>query len=137
MLNAGELLAGLQAEACIKVGEGLIEEKHRRHLHKGAGDGDALLLAAGELLRTALRELVNLHELRDLHGLVAHLLLRKLLAAAQVSEREHDVVENGQVRVERVVLEYQTDAAVLGGDVGDVRFAEVDAAGGGHLQSAD
>ena len=46
LLYALELLPGLEAEPRVKVGKGLVEEQHPRHLHKGPGNGDSLLLPA-------------------------------------------------------------------------------------------
>ena len=49
----GELVAQLLAELVVEVGERLVEEDEAGVLDDGAGEGGALLLAAGELLRAA------------------------------------------------------------------------------------
>ena len=49
VLYAADLLTGLEAEAGVEVRQRLVEQKNARHFYEGAGDGDALLLAAGEL----------------------------------------------------------------------------------------
>ena len=41
---------GRPLSARIEVARGLIREEQRRIIHQGAGDGDTLLLAAGELI---------------------------------------------------------------------------------------
>ncbi len=66
-----------------------------------------------------------------------HLLLCELILAAQVSERERDVVLHGQVRIKGIVLEYEADAAVLRRYVGDVVLPEIDASLGRRLETAD
>jgi hypothetical protein len=47
----GELLA----QGHIEIGEGLVEQQQARLRRQGARQGDALLLAAGELVRVATR----------------------------------------------------------------------------------
>ena len=94
-----ELFARLQAESGVEVGERLVKQKDARHLHQGARDRYTLLLTAGELARAAFHQLADLHEFRDLHRPVTHLLLREFLLAAEVSQREGDVVQHGQVRI--------------------------------------
>ena len=49
LLDLADLLADMAAELGVEIGERLVEEQHLRLEHQRAGDGDALLLAAGEL----------------------------------------------------------------------------------------
>lgn len=44
---------------------------------------------------------------------------------------------HGQVRVERIVLEYDAHAALLGGQIGNIVLAEENLAGGGLQKTAD
>ena len=54
LLQLADLLAHLAAQPGVEVAERLVEQQHRRLQHQGAGDGDALLLAARQLRRLAL-----------------------------------------------------------------------------------
>ena len=52
-------------------------------------------------------------------------------------EPELDVLRDGEMREERVVLEDEADVAVLGGHLGDILAVDVHAAAGGIEQSGD
>ena len=51
------------AERRVEVGQRLVEQEHLRVAHDGAADGDALALAAGELRRLAVEQLLELQHL--------------------------------------------------------------------------
>ena len=59
----------------VEVGERLVEEEDPRVAHDGAADRHALALAAGELLRQAVEQVVDLQQLR-------RLLTRALISSA-------------------------------------------------------
>ena len=69
---AAQLLADLGVERA----EGLVEEEHARLDREGAGEGDALALAAGELRGQAVGEPVELDHAQEAHHLLADLRLR-------------------------------------------------------------
>ena len=50
VLKALELDLHLPAQLLVERGERLIQQQHSRALHQGAGQGDPLALAAGELV---------------------------------------------------------------------------------------
>ena len=58
-MQALELDAGLEAELGVEVGERLVEEEEPRLADDGAGERDALLLAAGELAGAAGEQVVD------------------------------------------------------------------------------
>jgi hypothetical protein len=91
--------------------------------------------AAAELQEKAV--FFNLDESGNLRCLFDHLLFGHFCVAAEVFKREHDVLQNGEMRIERVVLENQTDAAVFGRKIGDVVVPEEDLPGGRLLETAD
>lgn len=130
-LDALELQLHLAAQLQVEGAERLVEEEHLRVVDQGAGDGDALLLAAGQLVRLALREVAELNELQH----VVDLLLHRLDAAP--AQTEGDVLGDVQVREERVALKDGVDGPLVRGQVGDVPAAERDGAGGGLLQPRD
>ena len=86
------------------------------------------LLTAGEFVRLALHQTVELDKLRSLIDTLFHFFLGELFRAAQIFQRELDIFLHGEMRVERVILEYQTDAPVLGRKHGDIILAEEDSA---------
>jgi hypothetical protein len=51
LLQVADLLAHITAQLGVEVGQRLVEQQHPRLQHDGARDRDALLLAAGELVR--------------------------------------------------------------------------------------
>ncbi len=90
-----------------------------------AAHRDALALAARELAGLALEVRLEAEQLRDLARALLALGLRHLRDA----QRERDVRGDGEVRIERVVLEDHRDVALLRRQVGDVAVADEDRAG--------
>ena len=136
-LDAADLLARLQAQPGVQVGERLVQQQHARHLDQRPRDGHALLLAAGHLARPPVEQLVDLYQLRRFLRAAQHLLLAGPLRPLEVLQREQYVAQHRQVRVQRVVLEYHAHAAQLGREVGHVVVTEEDATRGGLFQPAD
>ena len=99
--------------------------------------GDALLLAAGHLAGLALEQLLDLNELRRGEHLLLHGLPAQLRLAAQILQREEDVLAHGQMRIEGIILENQTDAALFGRQSGHIVFAEEDLARCRRFKPAD
>ena len=108
----------------VERGERLVEEQHLRLQDERAGDGDALLLAAGNL--RGLLPLLPLHLDEAEHA--AHALLDFVLRAALQPQAEGDVVPERQVREERVVLEDRVHAALVRRHGGHVLAVEENAA---------
>ena len=93
----------------VQVGERLVQQEQSRLDHEGARQGDALPLPSGELGRAPALDAVEPHlGQRGLH-LARHLVAR--LAADP--EPERDVLEDGHVRPEGVVLEDDPDVALV------------------------
>ena len=96
---------------------GLVGQQDRRVVHEGAGDGDALALTAGELVRLVVHAAL---EIDLLHGELGH--LEALVGGnAGVDQRQLDIVQRrgaGQ-QVER--LEDEADLFVA--DAGQVVVA--------------
>ncbi len=111
--------------------ERLVEQQHLRLVDQRPGEGDPLLLAAGELGRLLAGlgpELDERQHLVDLASTTAD------LAPAQA---EGDVLEDVEVREERVVLEDGVDRPPVGLGVGDVLAGERDRARGRRVQARD
>ena len=113
LLDALELVLHVLAQAEVERAERLVEQQYLGPVHERAGDGDALLLAAGELVRLALFKALERHYLQHLRDALLDLLLRHLGDA----QAEGDVLEHVQVREQRVLLEHRVDAALVGRDI--------------------
>ena len=117
LMHALDLGAHLHAQFGVEIGQRLVEQEHLGIAHDGAAHGDALALAAGELLRPA-RE--QFGDVEDAGGVVDALLDLGLGKFAQL-EAERHVFADRHVRIERVVLEHHGDVAVLRRQVVDHR----------------
>ncbi len=114
----------------------LVEHEKPRAQGDGARDADALLLAAGELVRKATEQLARQpHEVRQLGDVIGQ--RRALRRGTEAPQRLGDRVEGGEARVEAVggVLEDHLDQPPLrrvrelrGRDDADVPPREDDAA---------
>ncbi len=95
------------AQVAVQVGERLVEQQHPGARGDGAGEGHALLLAAGKLVRV-LGPGAGQPDRGQQLG-------RALPApgAGEVAKPEGHVVEDVQVGEEGVVLEHDADAALL------------------------
>ena len=108
VLEPRDLRAHLDAELRVEVREGLVHEERLRLADDRAAHRDALALAAGERARLALEERLEVEDARGVLDAALDLVLRDLLDA----EPEGDVLEDGEVRVERVALEDHRDVAI-------------------------
>jgi hypothetical protein len=95
------------AQIGVEGGEGLVEEKKARLNDEGAGESDALLLAAGDLARAAMA-LCGEVEAQE-HGIDAG----TALVRRQGMEAVGDVFGDAEMGEEGVVLEDEADAALL------------------------
>ena len=93
-------------ELRVEGGGGLIEEHHLRLHGQGAGNGDALLLAAGEVGRTRIGLVLEPHQVQLLQGLGPGLVRREF---AELAQREGDVLHHGLVREQVELLEHHAD----------------------------
>ena len=63
-MEARDLGAGLDAQLGVEVGQRLVHEEHGGLADDGPAEGDALALAAGELLGLAVEQLLELEDRR-------------------------------------------------------------------------
>ena len=133
VLDRLQLELHLLAELQVEGAERLVEQEHARAVDERAGERDALLLAARELARLALVEAGEPDEPQDL----GHAPLDVLAADPAAAQAEGDVLEDGQVREERVGLEDGVDVALVRRPPRDRLLAEVDRALARLLEPAD
>ena len=107
LVEARDLDAHVHPQLGIEVGQGLVEQEDLRIAHDGAADGDALTLAARELLGIAIKQRV---ERQDFGGLV-HLPGDLVLGHFGKAQRKAHVVAHRHMRVKGIGLEHHGDAA--------------------------
>ena len=134
-----EEVEDFEAGLGIEVAGGFVGEDEERVVDEGAGDGDALLLAAGELLGTVIEAMAEADELRE--GDAVCVAVGEV--AALIKERDVDVLDDGELVDEVVGLEDEAErAAAKGGELvvihrGDVLPAEEIFAGGRAVEAAE
>ena len=104
----GEQVHDLDARLGIERAGGLVGKEDFRVVDEGAGDGDALHLAAGKLARLLVDVVGKPHLPQGFDGARAALGARH----ARKRERELDVGKDGLVGDEVVALEHEPDAVV-------------------------
>ena len=123
-LQVLDLRAHVRPQLRVEVGQRLVHEEGARSPHQGASKRDALLLPAGEPLRSPVQERTEPHHPGGLVDPLAHLRRGQPLGP----QRERQVVPGLQVRVEGVELEHHGDVALGGPQVVDQRAADADVA---------
>src|SRR6185436_8601621 len=132
-LEVLELHLDFFAELLIERSEGLVEEQHLRLESQRPGEGDPLALTAGELVRLALLEP---RELDETEGLPDATGLRRTVELS-VAQAEGDVLFDGEVREQGVVLEDHVHGPQIGRRPGHVLAVDADAAGARQLEATD
>ena len=125
-----DLGAHLDAQLGVEVRQRLIEQEHLRVARDGAPHGDALALAARELARVALEQMLQSQNFGRLHHARVDLLLRRIAQP----QREAHVGPDRHVRIKRVVLEHHGDVALFRRHVVDHAIADADLAAGDVLE---
>ena len=117
----------------VQVGKGLVEQEHGRVTHHGAAQGNTLALAAGQSLRLAVEQMLDVQHAGGFTHALVDLVLRGL---AQLKAESH-VLVNRHVRIQSIVLEHHRDIAVLRGNVIHQAVTDVQLALGDLLQAGD
>jgi hypothetical protein len=116
-----------------EVGQRLVEEERLRLPHDRPPHRDPLALATGEVGGLALQVLVQLQDVGRLVDPPPHLGVVHL----GQPERERDVLEDAEVRVQRVVLEHHRQVALARRLVVDPGSSDDHVAAGDVLQPDD
>ncbi len=123
----------------VEVAGGFVGEDDEGGVGEGAGDGDALLLAAGELVGFVVEAVVEADLGGEFGGDGAHL----FVGGAAVVHGDGDVFADGELLDEVVGLEDEAEVAIAGGgevvvvEGGDVLAAEEVVARGGLIEAAE
>ena len=125
--------AHADAELRVEVRERLVEQEGLRLPHDRAAHRDPLALAAGQLRRPAVEQILEPEQRRDVGDPAGDL---RLLDPARL-QAVADVLPDAQMRVERVGLEDHRHVALAGRQVGHVAAADPDLAFGGLLEPRD
>ena len=105
----------LERGVLVEVAGGLVGDQHRRLGDHRPGDGDPLLLAAGELAREGAAAVAEADRLEGVERPLARLLARHQEVGRL--ERERHVLLGGQARQKLEVLEDDADPASKLGDL--------------------
>ncbi len=132
-LEGLELELHLLAELEVECPEGLVQQKDRRMVDERAGEGDPLLLAAGQLPCPALAVARQANELECLVDSALFFGATDLLLAQAVAH----ILGNVHVREEGVVLEDRVDVPPIRGHPGDRPAGQDDLTGGRLLEARD
>ena len=105
---ASEFLANL----CIECAERLVEQKHARLDGKGAGERDALALAARNLARETGFQPLKLHEIQQAVYATCYFAGVWPFFARAHAQSEGDIAEDCHVPEQRILLEDEADTAL-------------------------
>ena len=115
-LQTFELQLHLLAQLQVQSTQGLIQQQDLRLVDQTAGDGHALLLAAGHLADAAALEPLQAHDFQHIAHFAADGFFVHLLQA----QAEGHVLEHVQVREQCILLEDGIHRALVGRHAGDV-----------------
>jgi hypothetical protein len=109
LLDLLQALPQLPAYLDVEGAERLVEQQHVRPVGEGPREGDTLPLAAGELVLVAATQAAQADEIQELLAALAALGGRN----SPDAQPELDVLFDGHVPKDRVVLEDEADIAAL------------------------
>ncbi|GAA0927677.1 hypothetical protein GCM10009558_040310 [Virgisporangium aurantiacum] len=107
LVQPADLGAHLQPQFGVQIGQWFVHQDQCGFQDDGAGDGHSLLLAAGQLARELARLVLEMDQADRLVGAPPHLGPRQ---PAHL-QSEGDVLADGQVREQGVVLEHHAEPA--------------------------
>ncbi len=133
VVQADQPFAEFLPDFGVHRAERFVEQQDVRLGGEGAGDGHALALPAGELVRMPLFQALEAEKFEQF------LDTRFAIFALPVFDfqAEGDVIEDGHALEEGVVLEHEPDVALLHGHIVDLLAMDEDVAFGGRFQTGD
>ena len=109
-MDALDLDLHLLAQILVERAQRLVEQEHIRIENEAARERDTLLLTAGQLARIPVGKAAEPHEIKHLVDARLHVPLGE---AAHLQGKDH-VLRRRHMREQRVVLEHDTDIALIG-----------------------
>ncbi len=97
------------AEAQVQSAQRFVQQQNLRPVYKGAGNGHALLLAAGQGVNTAVFKALERDDFQHFLNAFVYLVLRKL----RDSQTEGNVVVYVQMREKGVSLKHRVDPPLV------------------------
>ena len=114
LLEAVEPIPDHMPRLRVESGRRLVEQQDVGLVDQCAGDGEASLHAAGQVVDTALRAIAQLDELEQLGGAPTRLGARQV----EVAAIDDEVVEHRELEVEGVLLGYDAQPGPDRGTIG-------------------
>ena len=108
LLHLRQFLPQGAAQTGIQCRKGFVEQQQARLHRQGAGEGNALLLAPGKLLRPPRGQVLQVKTVEQFRYPLAP------GVCGQANQTEANVVGDAQVREQGIVLRHIADAALLG-----------------------
>ena len=133
LLDALQFVLHILTQTQIQRAQRLVQQQHLRAVHQCAGDGHALLLAAGKLVSAPAVKALQADDLQHFRDTLPYLLLRYL----GDTQTEGDVFKHVQMRKQRVFLEHRVDLPLMGWDIIDPRAVEGHVAACGRGEPSD
>ena len=133
LADATDLGTHLVTQLCIEIAEWFIEQEAIRLDGERAGEGDALLLAAGEFVRATLGVFVHLDELEHFIDASGAGFDRRV---ADIQAELH-VLPDGHVGPQRVALEAHDGVAAIGAERRHVPIVEHHSPAARAVQAGD
>ena len=133
MLDVHQFELRMFAQLLVQRRQGFIQKQKLRLPRQCARQGDPLALAAGNLVRLAVAELGQLHEVQHFPNAVLALCLGHLL----VLEAVGDVLFHRHVGEQRIALEHHVNRTFIGRNPGHVLPVDEDAPLGRGLEACE
>lgn len=133
VMESSDPLAQLNANLRVESSEGLVEQQERWLGCKGPGESDALTLATRELARVAVPKTAELNEIEKLADRRLDFSMWSLLH----TQTKGNVLADGHVSEERVMLEDEADLTLLHRGVGRNRTIQDDLSAVRLLEASD
>src|SRR5690349_25170579 len=130
-MKSRQLDASLDTELRVEVRQRFVKQKSQWLADDRAPQSDSLALPAGQLRGFAIEECLEAQR----RSYRVHPLIDDAPRLLSNREPEGEVVPNGHVRIERVILEDHRDVALLRRKIGDIPLANANHAIGDALES--
>ncbi|MBA7591329.1 hypothetical protein ES708_33482 [subsurface metagenome] len=133
LLDPADLLAHVDPQLGIQIAQGFIEEKKLRIVDQSPGQGDALLLTAGQLAGLAFLSRLEPHHFNDAVDSFGNLPRGELSYPQPIGH----VLEDRHVRKQGVALEYHADVSSERRDRREVPTEKINGSTGRFFESGD